>query len=136
VRLLNRCFVTFQSYVIENDFLMNFESNKEHDINVDDENEMKCYPKHNNRMPYEKIESEIRKNKQWPPITEVNETLGNGNAQHHAVDSTDARPASASASNSINNSVNHQNGDLDASSSTKAARRNNTTKKAEETTSV
>ena len=58
---------------------MNFESNKDHDLAMDDENEMKCYPKRaTNQMPYQKIEKEIRLNKQWPPITEVNEVMNNG----------------------------------------------------------
>jgi hypothetical protein len=53
---------------------MNFESNKEREIALDEENEMKCIPKRmNNQMPYQKIEIEIRENKQWPPITQVNE---------------------------------------------------------------
>ena len=57
---------------------MNFESNKEKELVLDEENEMKCYPKvSNNQMPYQKIEKEIRLNKQWPPITEINE-MSNG----------------------------------------------------------
>jgi hypothetical protein len=57
---------------------MNFESNKEKDLVLEEENEMKCYPKvSNNQMPYQKIEKEIRLNKQWPPITEINE-MSNG----------------------------------------------------------
>ena len=57
---------------------MNFETKKERDIVLDEENEMKCYPQRSNsQMPYQKIEKEIRLNKQWPPITDVNE-LTNG----------------------------------------------------------
>jgi hypothetical protein len=62
---------------------MNFESNKEKDLVLEEENEMKCYPKvSNNQMPYQKIEKEIRLNKQWPPITEVNE-ISNGVLQRN-----------------------------------------------------
>ena len=82
---------------------MNFDSNKEREIALDEENEMKCIPKRmNNQMPYQKIEIEIRKNKQWPPITQVNETQMNGNLESHKPTSTNG---TIDRKNKLNNNL-------------------------------
>jgi len=62
----------FESYIIDPDFLMNYEIKSENLKIKDDEidSQRKCIPKRaNNLMPYHKIEIEIRKDTQWPPIT-------------------------------------------------------------------
>ncbi len=62
----------FESYIIDPDFLMNYDLKPESLKIKDDEtdSQRKCIPKRaNNLMPYHKIEIEIRKDAQWPPIT-------------------------------------------------------------------
>jgi hypothetical protein len=53
---------------------MNYEIKDEHVKHArDDDLQKKCYPKRaNNQMPYQKIESELRKDAHWPPITKIN----------------------------------------------------------------
>jgi hypothetical protein len=46
--------------------------------NADNEKQVKCYPKNSNsRMPYQKIENEIKKNKNWPLITQTGDEINN-----------------------------------------------------------
>jgi hypothetical protein len=84
-KLAKRGIVSFKGYIIENDFQLAFETNKEQEklIKNDEESQMKCYPiKTTTKTPYQKIEIEIRKNKQWPPITTPQNDLSiplNGN---------------------------------------------------------
>lgn len=70
-----------QSYIIDPDFLINYDIKASQKLKsaVDEaDNQRKCMPsKRNTLMPYQKIEHEIRKDAQWPPITledEANET--------------------------------------------------------------
>jgi hypothetical protein len=61
-----------QSYIIDPDFLMNYDIKEEQKKSLkEDDLDKKCYPKRaSNQMPYQKIEIEIRKDAHWPPITE------------------------------------------------------------------
>jgi hypothetical protein len=65
----------FESYIIDSDFLVDYSSNKDDDDhrkhNLNEEEKWKCYPKRgSNQTPYQKIESQIRKDAHfWPPIT-------------------------------------------------------------------
>lgn len=64
----------FESYIIDSDFMVNFSSKKTSDKYkaVDESSkDMRCYPKRgNNQTPYQKIESQLRKDAHfWPPIT-------------------------------------------------------------------
>ena len=66
-------FFRSQSYIIDPDFLMNYDipDKKKPRKDLDDEDQRKCYPKRGtNIMPYQKIEFELRKDAHvWPPIT-------------------------------------------------------------------
>lgn len=77
-----------KGYIIENDFQLAFESNEEKPIKIDDESLRKCIPiKNANQMPYQKIEKELRQNREWPPITPqtTDANLLNGNVIRQTV---------------------------------------------------
>lgn len=61
----------FESYIVDPDFLVNYDIKDQSQRQLkDDDRQKKCYPKRtSNLMPYHKIEIEIRKDTQWPPIT-------------------------------------------------------------------
>lgn len=60
----------FESYIIDPDFLMNYDLKADDKKIKEADDQRKCYPKRaSNLMPYHKIEIEIRKDTQWPPIT-------------------------------------------------------------------
>lgn len=81
----SKLFISFhlQSYLIDPDFLMNFDIRDEHVKHArDDDLQKKCYPKRAaNQTPYQKIEFELRKDAHWPPITHNNIT--NANTSNH-----------------------------------------------------
>jgi hypothetical protein len=67
---------------------MDYQTNKQKNKldKIEDEIQMKCYPKRTtNQMPYQKIENELRKNTQWPPITPntVTVTIQNEHQNHN-----------------------------------------------------
>lgn len=68
---------------------MNYEIKDEHVKHArEDDLQKKCYPKRaNNQMPYQKIESELRKDAHWPPITNNNNINANNHihANNHVV---------------------------------------------------
>jgi hypothetical protein len=74
-RCLNLTLLRCQSYIIENEFFMNYETNKQKNKldKIEEEIQMKCYPTkrlaNQTYYRYQQIENELRKNKQWPPIT-------------------------------------------------------------------
>lgn len=63
----------WQSYIIDPDFLINYDIKASQKLKSgveEADNQRKCMPsKRNTLMPYQKIEHEIRKDAQWPPIT-------------------------------------------------------------------
>ncbi len=64
----------FESYIIDSDFLVNFDlKDKENKLNNEEDEKLKCYPKRaSNKAPYKKIEFQIQKEPHWPPITNQN----------------------------------------------------------------
>ena len=68
----------FESYIIDSDFLVNYDlKGKENKLNAEEEedNKLKCYPvRGSNKTPYQKIEFQIQKEPHWPPITPQTQT--------------------------------------------------------------
>lgn len=58
--------------MIDSDFSLHSKEEDTHKSNSLKEEDRKCYPiKASNQMPYQKIESQIRKDTDWPPISRV-----------------------------------------------------------------
>lgn len=82
--------ILFQSYIIDSDFLIDYDI-KDELHKLEDESEYKCYPKKgSNKTPYQKIEIEIRKDAPyWPPITKSSDHdsnhIPNGKPNHIEV---------------------------------------------------
>lgn len=58
--------------MIDSDFSLHSKDDSPHKSNSLKEEDRKCYPiKASNQMPYQKIESQIRKDTDWPPISHV-----------------------------------------------------------------
>jgi hypothetical protein len=103
----------FESFVIDSDFLVNFDlKNKENKLNTEDE-KLKCYPKRtSNQAPYKKIEFEIQKEPHWPPITNHNNSnfvpitaIINNNSNNIKENiNTDSLPVNSIINNSLNRS--------------------------------
>ncbi len=109
----------FESFVIDSDFLVNFDlKNKENKLETEDE-KLKCYPKRtSNQAPYKKIEFQIQKEPHWPPITNhnntnfipitaiaINQTAINNNSNNIKENiNTDSLPVNKLIFNSLNRS--------------------------------
>lgn len=98
----------FESFVIDSDFLVNFDlKNKENKLNVEDE-KLKCYPKRtSNQAPYKKIEFQIQKEPHWPPITNHNNS--------NFVPITAIAVNQSSINNNFNNNNNNKENNDDSS---------------------
>ncbi|CAF0715730.1 unnamed protein product [Brachionus calyciflorus] len=106
----------FESYVIDSDFLVNYDV-KEDSLKLDDDNKYKCYPKRgSNQTPYQKIEFEIRKDAaHWPPITSPANHDHNNHAHNNVRSHSEIRETerSLNRSNSNRSHKKHQRDDYE-----------------------
>lgn len=108
---------------------MAFETNKEREqlVKHDEESQMKCYPiKTTTQTPYQKIEIEIRKNKQWPPITiPQNDLQSNLNGNLLRIQSTQNRSSNRKQRTISTNSTQSVQSSYETNSKSKIAQRTN-----------